>query len=552
MNKIYLFTALAFSFSGAVAQTTFQSIYSIFQANCTIGCHGNGGSSGNLDLYGNNNAQTVYNNLVNITPTNPAAAAKGHKLVMPGYPDRSFLLRKCATTAWDAAYSLEVAEGNAMPDGQPSLAKEQIELIRQWIQFGAKYNGTVVDTQTLYDYYHGNGIARITPPAPPAPDEGFQLHIGPIFLEPQQEIEYYKKEALFNNNAFEVKKLSCEINDDSHHFLLFGFLPGTENQLAEGLRTVDVSTVFPDQTKYIVGWVDSDVTELPEGTAYYFNANQYLDINYHIINYSQDSILAAEAYANIYIQPQGTAVKEMKSELKIYPPPALIIPNTGQEYTFTGTINEPGSQNTWNIWFLSTHTHKYGTAYNIYKRNPDGTKGEKIYDGNYNTDYTFNQGYYDWAHPANRYFDPLEPVAAAHGLIQEAKFRINDPNEPAFVITFGLTTADEMMLTFIQYTVSEPIGINEAITFAENIEAFPNPVADVLNFSYTLKEEAHITLDVYDINGKLIAPLLNRMEAPGKKSAQINTKAPGWTKGTYIIRLGVNGETVSKQIVKID
>ena len=33
---------------------------------------------------------------------NPAAAAKGHKRIAPGYPERSFLLRKCATSSWDA------------------------------------------------------------------------------------------------------------------------------------------------------------------------------------------------------------------------------------------------------------------------------------------------------------------------------------------------------------------------------------------------------------------------------------------------------------------
>lgn len=552
MKHFYMFCALTFFVFSTSAQSTYQSVYSLFQANCTVGCHGNGGNSGNLDLYGGGSANTVYNNIVNVDPVNPAALAKGHKRIMPGYPERSFLLRKCATTAWDAAYSLDVTEGNAMPDNQPSLEKEEIELIRQWIQYGAPQSGQVVSTQTLYDYYHVNGRPRIPVPSAPAAGEGYQLHIGPIFLNPGEEIEFYKKEALFNTTAFEVNKLNCKINDDSHHFLLFGFVPGAEDQINEGLRQVDVSNVFPDETKYLVGWVDSDSTNLPAGTAYFINDDAYLDLNYHTINYSADSILAAEAYTNIYTQASGTAQREMKSELRIYPPPGLIIPNTGDEYTFTGTINEPGSENNWNIWFLSTHTHKYGKSYNLYKRNSDGSRGEIIYDGNYNTAYTFNQGYYDWAHPANRYFDPLETVPAANGLIQEAKFRIDDPNEPAFVITFGLTTADEMMLTFIQYTVSEPIGINEAITAADEINAYPNPVADILNFSYNLKEESNVSIDIYDISGKLVANLMNKTEAPGKKFAQINTNAPGWTSGTYYVRLSVNGESISKQIVKID
>jgi len=551
MKHFFIFSALIFSVFSASAQSTYQSVYAIFQANCTVGCHGNGGTSGNLDLYGGGSASTVYNNIVNVNPVNPAALAKGHKRIMSGYPERSFLLRKCATTAWDDAYSLELSEGSLMPDNQPSLEKEEIELIRQWIQFGAPQTGQVISTQTLYNYYHVNGFPRITRPPAPDPSEGFQVHIGPVILDPQQEIEYYKKQALFNATSFEADKLDCKIDDDSHHFLLFGFVPGSESELEEGLRTVDVSNVFPDQTKYIVGWVDSDTTDLPENSAYYFPDSTVLDLNYHIINYSGDSILAAEAYANIYTQAIGTAQYEMKSELVIYSPPALLIFNNGEEQTFTGSRFEAGSDNNWNIWFLSTHTHKYGTGYNIYKRNSNGSKGDILYDGNYNTNYTFNQGYYDWQHPANKYFEPLETVEASKGIIHEATFKISDPDEQA-LITFGLTTADEMMLVFFQYTESEPIGINDAITAVSSVSAYPNPVSDVLNFSYTLKEESSVTLDVYDISGKLIANLMNKTETAGKKYAQINTNAPGWSSGTYFVRLSVNGKSISKQIVKID
>jgi hypothetical protein len=549
MKHFYILVALAFSIFSASAQSTYQRVYNLFQANCTVGCHGNGGTSGSLDLYGGGSASTVYNNIVDVTPVNPAAAAKGHKRIAPGYPERSFLLRKCATPSWDAAYSLDLTEGAAMPDNQPTLEKEEVELIRQWILQGAPSNGNVVNTQLLYDYYHVNGKPRLTPPPAPDPGEGFQIHLGPIFLEPLQEIEYYKKEAVFNTTGFEVNQMTCNINDDSHHFLIFNYIPGADTGVAEGLREVNLSSVFPDETKYIVGWVDTDTTDLPSGTAYYFNANSFIDLNYHTINYSEDSILAAEGYANIYTQPMGTAQKEMHSELVINT--GLFILNNQQEQTFTNFRNDPGSPDNWNIWFLSSHTHKYGTAYNIYKRNGDGSKGDILYDGNYNTNYSFNQGYYDWQHPANRYFEPMEPVEASKGIIQEAKFMINNPDEQAFLITFGLTTADEMMLAFVQYTVGDLIGIQETLPMAE-VSAYPNPVADILNFSYNLKEESTVAIDIYDINGKLVANLMNKTESPGKKYAQINTNTPGWTSGTYYVRLSVNGESISKQIVKIN
>ncbi len=180
--------AIALISLNATAQDTYQQVYSLFQANCTVGCHGNGGTSGNLDLYGGGDAAVVYDNIVGINPVNPTALSKGYKRIYPGHPEKSFLLRKCSYNAWDDYYPIEVAEGNSMPDGQPVLEKEEVELIRQWILFGAKETGQAVDPQLLYDYYHVNGKPRQATPPAPAEGEGFQLRMGPFFLAPQQEV----------------------------------------------------------------------------------------------------------------------------------------------------------------------------------------------------------------------------------------------------------------------------------------------------------------------------------------------------------------------------
>lgn len=171
------------------AQSTASSVSAIFQANCTTGCHSGSNPSANLDLSGT--PADLVDALVGVDPVNPAALAKGYKLIDPGYPHNSFLLYKCAYTAWDDQFGMDVAEGNPMPDGGSPLAKEEVELIRQWILYGAKETGVLVNPQTLYDYYHVNGMARVSRPEPPAPGEGFQLHMGPFFLDPGEETEFY-------------------------------------------------------------------------------------------------------------------------------------------------------------------------------------------------------------------------------------------------------------------------------------------------------------------------------------------------------------------------
>lgn len=553
------------SVGAAQAQSTFTSVYNLFQANCTVGCHSGSSPSANLDLDENGDKTAVYNNLVEVTPVNPAAAAKGHKLVDPGYPYRSFLLRKCGYSNWDPTVSIDQPEGNQMPDGQPVLEKEEVELIRQWILYGAPFNGQVVSTQLLYDYYHVNGKAQMPKPVEPDPSEGYQIRTGPFFLQPGQEVEYYRKYET-EGPAQEVHRIDDIINDESHHYLLFQFEPGSANQLGDGLRKVDVSNVFPDETKYLTGWVDSDSTILPSGTAYKIHENAVYDLNYHIINYNTDSILQADAYVNIYTQPNGTADKEMHSELVIYTPQFLIIPTDGSEYTFNSTLSasnpnglDVNQNDVWNIWFLSSHTHKYGTAYTIMKRNANGSRGDTLYDGRYNTNYTFNQGYYDWAHPANRYFDPMVSVDMNNGIIQEAKYRVNDPqNHGFFPVTFGLTTEDEMMLYFIQYTVgAEPVDTTGTISIAENelseneLAVYPNPYTESTVIKYNLSASSDVRLDIYNAVGARVAQLVNQQQSSGTYSYQLSSSEFKLPAGIYYVNLQVGDKLSSKKIIQL-
>lgn len=549
-----------FAFSTAQAQSTWTSVYNLFQANCTAGCHSGPNPSANLDLDENGDKNAVYANLIEVAPVNGVAAAKGHKLVDPGYPYRSYLLRKCATPSWDATVNIEQTEGNIMPEGQPSLKKEEIELIRQWILFGAPSNGRVVEPQLLYDYYNVNGKAAMPKPAEPANGEGFQVRTGPFFLQPGQEVEYYRKYSIENAQQ-EIHRIDNIINDESHHYLLFQFEPGSADQLEDGLRKVDVSNVFPDQTKYLTGWVDSDSTILPQGTAYKMNENCVLDLNYHIINYNQDSILQADAYINVYTQPEGTADKEMHSELIIYTPTLLIIPATGDEYTFSSAVHSGNrtdveDDDIWNIWFLSSHTHKYGTAYNIFKREPNGDRGDMIYNGNYDPTYTFELPYYDWAHPANRYFDPLEPINMKEGLIQEAKYRVYDPENHNFpyVVTFGLTTEDEMMLYFIQYTVSkveEETAIEEEEIEETGMSVYPNPYTETTTVRYKLESGSNVRLEVYNAVGAKVAQLANQYQSAGSYSYDLFSADFDLPAGVYYINLQVDNQVTTKKVVQL-
>ena len=565
MKRILLALSVAFFPTLVSAQSTLQSVSTIFQANCTVGCHSGGSPSANLDLSGN--PSDLVSALVGVTPTNPAAATKGYKLVDAGYPHKSFLLYKCAYTAWDDQFAMDGAEGNPMPSNQPSLPKEDVELIRQWIIAGAKETGVAVDPQLLSDYYNDNGMARIArPPAPPE-GEGFQLHLGPFFLDAGGEVEFYKKEKMENVNVENLVRFDAVINFESHHFLLFEFLPGTSGSVEEGLRPVTLQNAFQD-AEYMVGWVNTDTTDLPYGTAYKLDEQAVLDMNVHLINYASngDSILAAESYVNFYVDNTTPDLIEMHSDLMInLQIPIDNIINPGQMHTFVNVQadNTASPTDSMYVWFLSSHTHKYGKDYDIYMRNPNGSRGEQLYEGWYDTEYGFNQGEYSWEEPANLYLDEfygeMRPVSRRDGLIQEAKFQIlPSDNESAPFINFGLTTDDEMMLAFIQYTLErvppDPnanVGISEIEEETTFLSVYPNPTNGSATVRFNLDERSNVQLNVYNSLGQEVSNVYTGSMSAGQANFEFNAANGSDPNGLYLIQLVVNDRVYSKRLLHL-
>ena len=197
------------------AQTATQlRVYQIFQQKCAS-CHDHASPEAGLDLEGAGateaaRAQSVYNNLYLKTPANTYAAGKGYKYIYPGRPDRSFLFRKI-NNGLETTIQLHAQEMQPMPaDNQPALTDVEKELIRQWVLYGAPATGEVVSEALLTNYYNNGGLRAFPAGAPeaPAPDEGFQLKMGPFYLPPGGELEYFLKHELDLPENLEVTRLA--------------------------------------------------------------------------------------------------------------------------------------------------------------------------------------------------------------------------------------------------------------------------------------------------------------------------------------------------------
>ena len=374
------------------AQSTYAQVFSIIQSHCAgSACHDGSVPTFNINV----SADSFYHEVINRTPVNPAAGTIYNKIVIPGDVQRSFLLRKVAHGISDGLKLNQPSEGLDMPSGLPSLAKNEIELIRQWILMGAPETGNVVDTSIINTYYRTGGIDdTYSPHDAPAAGTGFQIYYGRIFLGANtRDTEFFYKVDPHLTTAIEAKQITTMMPTNDHHFQILLFQQGSASSYPWGLRSLAQGSMENDQ--YGIGTAAGlwNYT-LPTGTAFFFAQNQMFDLDIHIQNPSIDSIYSTDLYINFYTQPNGTAQHYML--VNNVPNLNISIPEDGQPHSFTIVDQDSSQTKYWNLWKLYTHTHKYGTAFNVWLRNPDGTKGAQIYDGNYSYEDGYDVGYYRW------------------------------------------------------------------------------------------------------------------------------------------------------------
>jgi hypothetical protein len=84
------------------------------------------------------------------------------------------------------------------------------------------------------------------------------------------------------------------------------------------------------------------------------------------------------------------------------------------------------------------------------------------------------------------------------------------------------------------------------------LSVFPNPFANQLNISFTLKENSHVRIELYNPLGQRAASILNNEnKAAGNYQFTINRDELGFAEGVYLLRVTVNTETVIRRVVSM-
>ena len=547
--KKFLFSAIAFCsfFTFTNAQSSAERVYTIFQTHCaTAGCHNNASQAASLDLEGDgatlaDKQQAVYNNIYKQDPVNATALSKDNYLVYPGDPYRSFLYRKMDNNL-SADVHLDALEGAMEPQNASSITDLEIETVRQWILAGAKETGINFDFAVVEDYYTNGGIESVpNVPAPPEAGEGFQIHLGPFFIAPGEETEYLNKYETRLSETLEITKFKTDMGEFSHHFIVYNFVdyatgeptPMNDVPVGYGLR----GDIGFDNKGFVITEQYSNTLELPGGTAMEWKEDLVLDLNSHYINYSTNEVLKCEVYLNVYTQESGVAEQIMYSQL--VPNTNIQIPNDGEVHSFNFNVPYAAAQfinplfqdPLVHIWSMVSHTHAYGEDFNI------SINSDQVYDaGCANGMPGCAVEDFDYQHLPFRFYEPFLPFGTGDNLLANASYINNGPVD----VQWGLTSQDEMMLFIIFFTLDTagidfggPTSIN-TLSEEQSVSFYPNPTDNYANWTLTGLNEGLVTIEVFDLTGRLIAKSLEEVSAD-VQTISMNTSS--WVNGMYVYKV---------------
>lgn len=403
------------------AVSTFNMIQSqVFEVSCaSISCHASATRAGGLSLA----AGESYANLFEAEPANAQAKADGLKRVAPGKPELSFLLKKLSGPGPN--------EGDLMPRGTSGLSSIKLDAIREWIKAGAPRDQIVAAAPDLNNAPPDPVEAFVPPPAP-LPEQGFQVRLGPFYVEPAKEREVFSTVNVTLPPNYAVNRIEVAQPEGSHHFIIYRWK--RNGAPPPGIRDFDVSD--PDffeaifNRDFVAGTqTPHGLIEFPEGVGIPLPEQLTLELNSHFVNISGARSLKAEVYVNFYRAPAGAVVKTAKvlfeNWIDIFVPPGATV-TTGTNWYATENVN---------LLMLSSHMHRHGDRFTIHHIQ-NNQVGEMLYEN------------LAWNDPATKYFNPPLVIRPGEGLRYEGTYTNEDK---PFPLRFGFTAENHEMCIMLGY-----------------------------------------------------------------------------------------------------
>lgn len=92
------------------------------------------------------------------------------------------------------------------------------------------------------------------------------------------------------------------------------------------------------------------------------------------------------------------------------------------------------------------------------------------------------------------------------------------------------------------------VGVDELIEL-KDLNIYPTIFNEKLSLNYNLKVAASVTIEVYNVTGKLVYISANNDQQAGNVNLYLNTDAFK-AAGNYFVKLSINGRSITKQVIK--
>lgn len=115
----------------------------------------------------------------------------------------------------------------------------------------------------------------------------------------------------------------------------------------------------------------------------------------------------------------------------------------------------------------------------------------------------------------------------------------------AFNSNPGHKGGDGTTLSTLKVKEAGTTGISTLSGKVDNLIIYPNPSNDIVKLSFDLKKSSEVAIDITDMNGKCVVPVLSGKHS-GNVAKEINIA--GLPQGIYLMRIAIDGRTATQKI----
>ena len=279
-------------------------------------------------------------------------------------------------------------------------------------------------------------------PADAAPLVGteYSLSIGPIAVAPGGENTQCVVLQLNNAAPMKIHQFHNVLGLSSHHLIVYRDNVDTAvNETPTNCQPFAGALNPPAQggvggvSPLMISQVADDELTLPDGVGYTFAANQFIRLELHYINTTDQPVMVT-ATANFYAVPDDQITNE--ADFLFIGDPDINIA-AGQMATVSAYFAMPSTLNGANIFAFTGHTHKFGTDMQVTSR-PSKTGADTA---------AYNPLNFLWSDPQTIYHNPPLVVPDGGGF----DFHCDYTNTSTSSVSFGESAKNEMCFFWAYY-----------------------------------------------------------------------------------------------------